>query len=303
MRSSVARPKLRPSEAAALVGTFATRALVDRILDDPERSERVLKPDGSPLAIVVRRALPLNSLEVAFEALRHGARASLNRGSAGGRGTDGETGGRLRKLDGTVSRTRIASRVVRSGIVGYFDRTARTPFCRATAFTAEDPLRWARIVPALLEIDRVFRENEPDRYSIQRAAADRVSPDFRIEGTAFSTVTVNRNWRTAIHFDAGDFPRGFGVMTLRRAGVFEGGELAFPRFGVAVRLWTGDVLLADVHEAHGNLPIRARAGDWERLSLVLYLRERMLRCGTAAEEVARARSLNYRGRDAAETES
>ena len=34
--------------------------------------------------------------------------------------------------------------------------------------------------------------------------------NFVIDGTSFSTITINHNWRTALHKDSGDFKDGFG---------------------------------------------------------------------------------------------
>ena len=36
------------------------------------------------------------------------------------------------------------------------------------------------------------------------------TPEFAIGNTAFSTVTINYSWRTALHKDAGDYMDGFG---------------------------------------------------------------------------------------------
>ena len=55
----------------------------------------------------------------------------------------------------------------------------------------------------------LFHELVPDRYNNQLQRAGE-SPEFVIDGTAFSTVTVNYSWRTALHRDKGDFEDGFG---------------------------------------------------------------------------------------------
>ena len=120
--------------------------------------------------------------------------------------------------------------------------------------------------------------------------ADKTSADFRINGTAFTTVTVNKNWRTRAHYDAGDYKQGFGVMTCMRAGRYRGGQLIFPGFRVAVDMRTGGVCLADVHELHGNAPIEGVEGKYERVSCILYYRAKMIECGTAAEELDRAKN-------------
>jgi hypothetical protein len=70
-------------------------------------------------------------------------------------------------------------------------------------------------------------------------------------------------------------------------GAFEGGELIFPQYGIAVEIETGDVLLADVHEWHGNAPLVGVDGSYERISTVMYYRRKMLQCGTDEEEAVK----------------
>ncbi|MFO0926381.1 MAG: hypothetical protein U0736_04990 [Gemmataceae bacterium] len=110
-----------------------------------------------------------------------------------------------------------------------------------------------------------------------------------IEDTAFTTVTVNQTWQTAVHTDKGDLPEGFGVITMLRRGDYRGGYLVFPKYRVAVDLGDRDVLLADVHESHGNTAITHRSDDAERISCVLYFRRHMTRCGSWRVEQRKAR--------------
>ena len=78
----------------------------------------------------------------------------------------------------------------------------------------------------------------------QRAFVATVPPEYVIPGTVFTTVTMDRNWRTAAHRDTGDYQLGFGVLAVLEGGHFTGGELIFPKYGTAVNLRTGGVLLA-----------------------------------------------------------
>ena len=67
-------------------------------------------------------------------------------------------------------------------------------------------------------------------------------------------------------------------------GDFEGCDLVFPRYRTAVRYREGDVLLANVHEIHGNTPLLnpdgtvPRGRQPERLVCVFYYREHMDQC-------------------------
>jgi hypothetical protein len=114
----------------------------------------------------------------------------------------------------------------------------------------------------------------------------RTSPDWIIADTAFTTVTVNR-WdarhdaRTRVHRDDGDLPEGFGVISILNSGRYTGGELIFLKYRVAVDMREGDVLLCDVHEFHGNAPMKETEPGWERIACILYYRENMRGCRPA----------------------
>jgi hypothetical protein len=68
-------------------------------------------------------------------------------------------------------------------------------------------------------------------------------------------------------------------------GDFEGCDLVFPRYKTAVRYREGDILLANVHQVHGNTPLLNRDGtvprvgrEPERLVCVFYYQETMDLC-------------------------
>lgn len=298
------------AEQAKLGGKLLTDASYDRVVADEDTL--VYKPDGSLLLALRKQVLPRNLCARAYVNLRDAAELTDNRGMASGviespqeaarqlaevtgeasRGVvtrKGATRMRPVKKDGTVSNTNYAGKSVRSGVVGYFDRNPRFPYCRLTAYNIRHPGRFDAARPYFAAIAEVFRETVPERYEAQMEMVRKTTPEFVISGTPWTTVTVNRNFRTAVHKDAGDLRAGFGVLTVFKAGEFTGGLFVFPAYRVAVDWETGDVLLADVHEWHGNTEIVGAPGRFERLSCVLYYRERMHECGTPAEEVERAK--------------
>lgn len=298
---------LSDEAAEALAGTLLGDDSYDVVVDG---DADIYKPDGSLLLRFRKGALPAAAARRAWESLRDAARPSNNRGMAAGeiRSVDevlehdsrlpaAVTGSRYRpiKSDGTASSTSYA-KAVHSGIVGYFDRYPRIPYCRLTAYNLEDPARFERALPFIRAVNDVFAREVPERHAAQRAMIERTHPDFYIHGTVFTTITVNRNWQTAVHTDRGDLPEGFGVMSVLQAGRYTGGHLIFPQYRVAVDIRSGDVLLADVHEWHGNSPLRGVPGRYERISCVFYYRRKMIECGSAAEELERAKGkplFNY----------
>ena len=119
--------------------------------------------------------------------------------------------------------------------------------------------------------------------------ADASSQDFIIKDTAFTTVTVNKNFRTAAHKDAGDLKEGFGNLGVISRGKYDGFYTVLPKYGVGLNIGHGDVALFDVHEVHGNTEPK-KITYFERISVVCYYREKMIYCGTKQYELDRAKT-------------
>lgn len=217
-----------------------------------QHSMDVLRPDGSPLLLFRKGALDPAVCKRARPALRK------------------------------AGRSRSEHRDLHSGIIGYY-RDAAEPTCRVTAFTRDNLPEWGRVLPFVRAVNTTFRRELPQRYAVQRHAAYRTDREWTIDDTAFTTVTVNlwdatHDARTVVHRDDGDLPEGFGVISILRSGRYTGGQLIFPKYRVAVDMDTTDVLLCDVHEAHGNAPLIGEPG-WERIATILYYRTSMRECG------------------------
>lgn len=262
----------------------------------------VFKPDGSVLMKYRKSVIPQTLCAQSFPSFRIAASPTNNRGTAAGiysplevkkEGLLGKTGLKTIKRDGTLSNTHRAVRTVNSGIVGFFDRNPRFPYCRLTAYNLNNMEEMDKILPYIRFVDGVFKSEMPERYEAQLNVVQKTNKDFYIHGTSFTTITVNKNFQTAVHKDVGDLKEGFGVMSCLRAGSYEGCFLCFPKYRVAVDLKTGDVVMADVHEFHGNTSMKGKLGHFERVSLVFYYREGMVECGSAQEEAKRA----AKGRD------
>ena len=237
------------------------------------------------------------------------------------------------KKDGKIAKDNI-SNMVSSGIIGYFDRVDRNSLnssnssnssnsnnssnnnnnnnntikksdanevpCRTTKFTREEVEKWTSVQPFIRKIDSLFKKLVPKRHLNQLKRA-KETPKFQIGNTAFSTLTLNYNFRTATHKDKGDYLEGFGnlVVLEKPNNKFKGGYMGFPQFKIAVDLRQGDFLAMDVHQWHSNTKITGKTklvkkrgkdkkGNWTtrmikeplygRLSVVCYLRKNMIKC-------------------------
>jgi len=288
-------------------GKFLERSQIPTIIKG-ENVDVFCKETGKCLLKLRTNVTPPDVVVAGYNALHEaGERTSYNRGmaagehsdevlmkeNANGRGIVRLSGYRYKRIlaDGTVSGTSYAKET-NGSIVGYFGSDPRFPYCRLTAYTQENFQKFQAAFPMIRSVDDVYQALMPEPYQKQRAVVDASSSDFVVEGTAFSTVTVNKNFRTACHYDQGDFREGFGNLAVVRRGRFEGSETCFPQYGIGVDVQTCDVLLMDVHQLHGNLPFKPLEPKATRLALVMYFREDIQECGTQEEELKKARDVN-----------
>lgn len=243
------------------------------------------------LAKFRKNIIPASICQIAYDSLLAVAKPTDSRGVA--TGLDENTGKakktRIRK-DGSMSKQNIAHSFINSGVAGYYDPSPRFPFCRTTAYTHHEFDKFKAAYSIIKFVDDQYKKLMPKEYIIQRKLADETSQDFVIPNTSFTTITVNKNYRTAVHKDAGDFKGGFGNLTALRKGMFTGCHLVLPRWGIGFDLGNTDLLLMDVHQWHGNTPMVKVDDGATRLSLVMYYREKMFKCGTAKQELSRARN-------------
>ena len=198
-------------------------------------------------------------------------------------------------MDTFISDTTYANPVF-SGIAGWFDRYPRIPYGRATAYTEHHYDKFEKSFPFLQSLNKGFKKLLPKRWAAQKAAIDKIDSRFVVPDTVFTTITVNKTFRTAAHRDAGDFSDGLSnLLVLSNDGNFTGGYLIFPEYRIAVNVRPGDLLLVNNHEIiHGNTEIIPGSKESERISLVCYLREKMLELGSYEYENARYKFVERR---------
>lgn len=290
---------LPDEEVDKLGGTHLPENCYDHLIQE---DAEVYKPDGTLLMRFRKGILPIELCQKSYESVRSAATPNENRGMAGGILTDEKAkqygliksaktnkgfGVRAQRMlaDGTISKTSVAIPVL-SGVMGSMDRNARFPYCRTTSWNNANPEKFAKAIPLIQTISSIFEKEIPERWKAQKEKCDSTSQEWVIPNTVFTTITVNKNWQTAVHKDQGDLAEGFGVMSAFSAGGYAGCYLVFPKYRVACDMRTGDVILCDVHEWHGNTPLVPKEGvPHERISCVFYYRENMAKCGTPKEEL------------------
>lgn len=269
----------------------------------------VMTPDGQVLCILLKDRLSRELLDTVRPVIRKAARQTVaggNRGAAAGTGMVPR-----RRKDNSISKIKGVPKLqdlsgedfkrlnaAKEGTFGYNARGLRGGQvypCRLTRYDGALPPELRVMAELAKEVGEGFRHSLVQQaWEAQNDRASQTSPAFLIKTraagvTPFTTITCNKSWRTAAHIDDGDLKEGFGVLCC--LGDFEGCDLVFPRYKTAVRYREGDILLANVHQVHGNSPLLNPDGtepeldkEPERLTCVFYFQEKMDQCLNTPDE-------------------
>jgi len=243
--------------------------------------------DGTLLVCFRKKVIPKACYKLAYDNLIGSSIKSSNRGASAGplnpksfgpsrskrieRHNESVFRGRVRLNNGNLSNTTVSNPVY-SGIVGYMDGSARLP-CRLTRYTRDNFDKYKKAIPYIEHINKQFEKTTPNKYKAQLKKAKKTKT--QIGKTAYSTITVNKNFRTGLHKDKGDDPEGFGNLTVVSKGKYKGGYTMFPEYYIAVDVQPGDYLGMNVHEYHCNSKI---TGKGTRMSCVCYYRTKLHKC-------------------------
>ena len=247
----------------------------------------IYKPGGDPLLILRKKAIDPQVAANAWREIKTINAKNKNRAVA-----TGIEASYYKKEDGSLSKVTMVPKnwAVMSDIIGYFDRSSRLPYARPCAWNAHHPDKFQRIIPMFQQTSKIFEKEVPDRYQNQKDFCKITDPAWVIPETVYTTVTVNKNFRTAAHKDAGDLREGFSNMIVIKEGASTGGHLVLPDWRVAVKLDSLDLVMFDAHEFHGNTKIINLTKKSVRCSLVMYFRERLSVCKDPKTELLRAKN-------------
>lgn len=165
-----------------------------------------------------------------------------------------------------------------SNVLGAIDRGSRFPFGRLSGTTErhyDDFEKYQGIYASACEALKV---GFPEEWKgIQKTISRVKDPVYSLFGTAFTSITLNFNFRTAYHLDKNNLKGGMAVLSVITKGQYDGHYLVFPQLRLAFDLRDGDFIAADTQSLlHGNTPMRKISEDAERVSLVFYSRENMI---------------------------
>jgi hypothetical protein len=279
MEKIIVKKAMTDAQAEVLKASFLSEDSYDILV---QSDCDVYDGAGALVAKFRKGVFPLDKLKLGYESFKDSIVLTDGRGTA-----SGGTKKRVR-ADGSESNITVGE-FVQSGNVGFMDQSAMIRYCRKTAFAREYFDKFKAGIPFVEEVDKWYKELAPEHYAIQRKFADATNRNYVIADTAFTTVTVNKNFVTAVHQDAGDLPQGFGNLIIYREGNWSGSYFCLPQYRVAFDLHNTDILFVDVHRWHGNTPyinFHPDKGDL-RIAFVLYYREYMIKCKSPSEELQR----------------
>lgn len=264
------------NEAEKLMGKYLEEDSYERVIAEDTDAYDLY---GNLLFKFRKNVVPFETLKLGYESFKGSIEFTEGRGMAAG-------GNSLRiRKDGSTSKISVAKKVY-SGAVGSLDAGAMVRYCRKTAFTRSYFEKFKAGIPFVKCVDELYKELCPEHYSKQINTARATNMNYVIGETSFTTVTVNRNFQTAVHKDSGDLPEGFGNLCVYREGNFDGSYFCLPQYRIAVDMQNCDMLFVDVHRFHGNTPFKNCSEDYTRIAFVMYFREYMLKCKSPKEELA-----------------
>ena len=309
----IAKEYLSEAECDSLKGKYLDDTSYDTLITD---NCDCFREDGTILFKFRKSIFDKNECELGFLAYKGLAKSTRGRGAAAGP-IDPEAQYWKRRTITKISKNGVSAKYevdgkqssmsvqneVASNAMGYWSDTkglGKPLPCRLTFHTRKEFLKFEDGKFIAQKISNSYQRLHPETYAKQVKQASRC-PTMLIGDTPFSTITVNRNFRTAVHKDAGDY--GFGNLSVFEYGNYHGGYFVLPKYRIAIDMRGGDHLCVDVHEHHGNTELYETDEDkllndelpvitkdnleigilglnnrFTRISLVCYLRDKLKEC-------------------------
>jgi hypothetical protein len=308
---------LSESECDGLKGTYMGDNSYETLVDE----DCDLYCEGVPIFKFRKQVFQEDLLTTAWDNCKYMAKASRGRGASAGPIDPNSQYWKKRKIywsnkwrasymvkdkkTGEMKQSKMkVNNEVASQPIGFYGKTNGLGLdlpCRLSHYTRENLDKYHNAIPYFQAIANHYEDLLPDHFTIQMERAK--LNDYHIEGTPFSTITINRNFRTAVHKDSGDFG-GWACLSVLEENKYSGGYFVLPKFKVAINMRHGDLLVCDVHQYHANTELYETEEDkkyndenpqqtykdnlevgilglnnrFSRISFVSYLREDIINC-------------------------
>jgi len=162
--------------------------------------------------------------------------------------------------------------------------------CSSTSLAAEFPKEHAVVCKWAEKIQDFYFGGDPEIFEKHKALIDeKVKPEYRVNGTVFTSGIINKNNPLKYHFDTGNFNDVFSCMVVFKSGI-TGGFLSLPEYDIGIELKNNSLFMFDGQGIlHGVTPIKRASPLSYRYSIVYYSLKRMWQCLEITEELVRMR--------------
>jgi hypothetical protein len=203
--------QLSEKEASALKGQKLTERHYTLLFSETVAVRAV---DEALVAVLLKNVIPQTVLDEVMPHLATMKGDLSNRATVVRRGAQAAriASSGIPELRKTVPKAVLRAHGGQGDQLGYFDYKKAT-VCRETSWTNKHAEVLAGCGPLIRYVDHVYRNTCPKHYQRQIAKVNEIDPGLRLGSTAFTTVTVNKNNRTAAHTDKGDVRDGLGCLT------------------------------------------------------------------------------------------
>ena len=175
---------------------------------------------------------------------------------------------------------------------GFTTRSAvlRREACTPTALTWESPESQIVLNDTADALGNYLREVLPEVYEHDHQTVEAVLPEWRMtEDALWTSGVINQSSALPYHRDGSNFDTWSAMPVVRRG--MDGGHLHMPEYDITINCRDGWALWFNGYAyVHGVTPMKSRAKDGYRYSIVFYAKRGMKDCHTYAVEIGEARA-------------
>jgi hypothetical protein len=174
---------------------------------------------------------------------------------------------------------------------GFTDRSAvlQREACTPTSLAWDSPEAAITLNETAVILGNYLRDQLPEVFLHDQTELSQVLPEWRMtEDNLWTSGVINQSSALPYHRDGSNFDTWSAMPVVRRG--MDGGNLHMPEYGITINCRDGWALWFNGYAyVHGVTPMKARAKDGYRYSIVFYAKRGMKDCHTYAVEVGEAR--------------
>jgi len=174
---------------------------------------------------------------------------------------------------------------------GFTNRSAvlQREACTPTSLAWESPEAQITLNETAEVLGDYLRDELPEVFLHDKKELEQVLPEWRMtEDALWTSGVINQSSALPYHRDGSNFDTWSAMPVVRRG--MDGGHLHMPEYDITINCRDGWALWFNGYAyVHGVTPMKPRAKDGYRYSIVFYAKRGMKDCHTYAVEVGEAR--------------